>query len=303
MMDGFLNILKPPGMTSSDVVVQVRRMLPRGAKVGHAGTLDPMAAGVLPLMVGKATRLFDVATAGEKEYIASLRMGLATDTQDATGNITERGSLRPDDATLAAVLLAFTGDIDQVPPAYSALKQDGVRLYELARRGALVQKPPRRVHIARLELLERLSPEEALLRVVCGKGTYIRALCHDIGERLGCHAHMGMLLRTRAGWFDIEQGHPLEDLGPEAIEGLLAPMDAPLSHLPAARASGPEAAHACRNGNPLRPAWFPGGVPEAEQALRIYLEEEFIGIGRRAGDVVRFDAMLKTWGNDEAGLE
>lgn len=295
-MNGFLNLLKPPGMTSSDAVVWVRRMLPRGTKVGHAGTLDPMAAGVLPIMIGKATRLFDYAAGADKEYLAVLCLGSATDTQDNTGRQTAKSPHRPSDAEIREALASYTGEISQIPPAYSALKQNGQKLYELARKGILVEKPPRTVQVHSFELTERISLEEALIRVVCGKGTYIRTLCFDVGEKLGCFAHMGFLLRQRVGVFSLADAIALEELTPETVEASLRPIDFPLAHLPRAivRDTG-EAA--CRNGNPLTSALLDHPVETwAEgEVLRIDCGGRFIGLGRRHGTQIRFDAMLADW--------
>ena len=153
-MNGFLSALKPTGMTSSDVVLKVRKRLPRGTKIGHAGTLDPDASGVLPLMIGKATRLFDLITDKEKEYIAQWIPGLKTDTQDVTGTPLEKLEIRVKREELEAVIPQFIGDIGQVPPMYSALKRDGKRLYELAREGQQVELEPRKIHVESIEVLE-----------------------------------------------------------------------------------------------------------------------------------------------------
>lgn len=203
MTDGFLNLLKPPGMTSSDAVVLVRRAFARGTKVGHMGTLDPEAAGVLPIGVGSAARLFDYVTEKEKTYRAEIAIGQATDTQDATGRVVARGpGVRMED--LRAVLPRFIGEIEQVPPAYSAIKVGGRKLYEAARAGEALEVPSRRVQIYGLDLAGQSGENRFLLDVRCGRGTYIRTLCHDIGRALGTCAHMAFLLRVRSGVFGIE---------------------------------------------------------------------------------------------------
>ena len=289
---GFINVLKPPGMSSSDVVVTLRRMLPRGTRVGHAGTLDPEAAGVLPIMVGKAARLFAYLVDKEKAYVAALRLGAVTDTRDAQGAVLGCSPARPTDAEICAALPRFVGEIWQTPPAFSALKRDGKRLYALARAGEDVRVEPRRVVVYDVAMERRLGEDEALLTVRCGKGTYIRSLCHDIGEALGCGAHMGFLLRTQSGMFTLENAVALEEI--QSVSDLAArllPMDAPLQHLPMVRAL-PAATASCLNGNPLRAAQVEGGLPEAEGPLRVYVGEAFAGIGRRRGDAVAFDAML-----------
>ncbi len=291
-MNGFLNLLKPPGMTSSDAVVMVRRKLPRGTRVGHAGTLDPEAAGILPIMVGKAARLFDYLVEKEKTYVAALRLGVVTDTRDATGQALARADARPTDAEIEAVLPRFTGTIWQTPPAHSAIKQGGKRLYELARAGEAVEVPARQVTVYGLTLNRRVSEDEALLTVRCGKGTYIRSICHDIGEALGCGAHMGFLLRAQAGIFTLDNAVTLPELlAAEALAPLLLPMDAPLAHLPRVDAL-PAAYAACLNGNALTASQLAQPLPEGNAALRIYVRQQFAGIAHREDHRVVFDAML-----------
>jgi len=292
MINGFINVLKPPGMTSSDVVVTLRRLLPKGARVGHAGTLDPEAAGVLPIMVGKAARLFAYLADKEKAYVAVLRLGAVTDTRDAQGAVLAVNQARPADAEIRAVLPGFVGTVWQTPPVYSALKRGGKPLYALARAGEDVQVEPRQVTIHAITLERRLSQDEALLAVRCGKGTYIRSLCHDIGQALGCGAHMGFLLRTQSGVFTLENAFILEELrSAEAIAARLLPMDGPIQHLPMARALS-TAREACLNGNPLRASQLAEGLPQSDRPLRVYVGEDFCGIGSRRGDSLVFDAML-----------
>ena len=290
---GFLNVLKPPGMTSSDVVGVVRRMLPRGTRVGHAGTLDPEAAGVLPIMVGKAARLFAYLAAKEKTYVAALCLGSTTDTQDAYGRLLTSSTQRPTREAIVRLLPAFTGRLWQRPPAYSAIKQDGKRLYALARAGEAVEAPLRQVDVFEITPGASLSPDELLLTVRCGGGTYIRALCHEIGQALGCGAHMGYLLRARTGIFSLEDAHTLEALArAEDLSALLLPIDAPIQHLP--RADAPEALRRpCRNGNPLPCALCRcEAVDPPDAPIRVYVGGQFAGIARRRGDMLVFDAML-----------
>ena len=195
-MNGFLCVLKPPGMTSSDVVVRVRRKLGKGVKVGHAGTLDPEASGVLPLMIGRAARLFDYLVEKEKTYVAQLKPGYATDTQDAHGAIIAGEGAHATRAQLEAVLPRFIGEIAQIPPMYSALKRDGQKLCDLARQGIDVKVEPRPTQVYAIQVLHENADGSFMLQIRCGRGTYIRTLCHDIGEALGTKAHMGMLLRA-----------------------------------------------------------------------------------------------------------
>ena len=294
-MNGFLIANKPTGRTSSDLVVFVRKRLPRGTAVGHGGTLDPEASGVLPVCVGTATRLFDYIIDKKKTYVARIRLGVTTDTQDATGQVVERRPVDVGEAELKAALHRFVGDIRQVPPMYSAVKRDGRRLYQLARKGQTVAVEPRPCRVDAIEYLGREDEETYLLRIDCGKGVYIRTLCHDIGQALGCGAHMRALERTAAGIFRIQDA-----LTPEAIDALaredrlaeaLVPLDAPLEHLPMVRV-GERSRHAVLNGNALRPQWLDRPAPDAE-AVRVYLNDEFAGIGAPQPDgSVRFRAML-----------
>lgn len=248
-MDGFINLLKPPGMTSSDAVVFVRKRLPRGTKVGHAGTLDPEAAGVLPVMVGRAARLSDHIMSGEKEYICEIALGAATDTQDAQGALVGERHEPADAGAVRAVLSQFTGDIMQRPSAYSALKQGGKRLCDIARAGGEVNVQPRPVTIFELEYLCQSAPDGHMLRVRCSKGTYIRALCDDIGRALGCGAHMRFLLRTLSAGFHLDDACTLEELDAD-IAAHISPIDAPIMNMPMALA-GEELYARVRCGNRL----------------------------------------------------
>ena len=294
-MNGFLNVYKPTGRTSSDVVVFVRKRLPRGTAVGHGGTLDPEASGVLPVCVGSATRLFDYIIDKRKVYVARLKLGVETDTQDATGQVIAQHTVDAGEAEIRAVLPRFTGNILQVPPMYSALKRDGKRLYQLARKGESVALEPRPCQVDAIEYSCHEGGDVHVLRITCGKGVYIRTLCHDIGRALGCGAHMQSLERVAAGIFDIESA-----LTPAQVDALatagrlqeaLVPLDAPLAHLPLVRV-GDRCRHAVLNGNPLRSAWLSQPAPQVE-AVRVYLNDEFAGIGapQPNGDV-KFRAML-----------
>ena len=194
-----------------DVCAKLRRVLGE-RRIGHAGTLDPMATGVLPVFVGRATRAVEFASEGEKEYLAGLRLGQVTDTQDTTGTVLET---HPVDVTLEALEAAlepFRGDIQQIPPMYSAIKIQGKKLYELARKGREVERPPRTITIHSLTMEKQVSSTDFLLRVRCSKGTYVRTLCHDIGRALGCGGTMFSLRRTMAAGFTLAQSHPLTEV-------------------------------------------------------------------------------------------
>ena len=211
MSNGIIIVDKPTDWTSHDVVARLRRHFGE-RRIGHAGTLDPMATGVLPIFVGRATRAVSFATEGDKEYLAGLRLGLVTDTQDITGNILQETPCAFTREQVEAVLGEFRGDLAQIPPMYSAIKQQGKKLYELARAGREVHRQPRPVTIHQLELLEQTSPTDFLLRVACSKGTYIRTLCHDIGARLGVGGCLYTLRRTRVSGYSLKDAIPLPDL-------------------------------------------------------------------------------------------
>lgn len=287
-MDGFLNVLKPPGMTSSDVVVYVRKMLDRGVKVGHGGTLDPDASGVLPICVGRATRLFDYFIDKEKEYIAELSLGVVTDTQDATGRVLERRPVTVDERAVREALPRLTGEIMQCPPAFSAIKRDGKRLYQLARDGEIVQTQPRPVTVLALDYMDQIDYNLHRIRIVCKKGVYVRTLMHDLGQMLGVGGHMSFLLRSRAGVFDISQAVTLEELSKQGVESLLMPLDAPVAHLRAIHLDG-RYLHAVKNGNPI----CVNCELNKNEPVRVYLEDAFAGIGQAEGEgLIRFRAML-----------
>lgn len=292
--NGFLNVLKPTGMTSSDVVVMIRRMLPRGTAVGHGGTLDPDAAGVLPVCVGRATRLFDYIIDKQKTYIAELTLGVETDTQDQTGRVVRRLPVTVGRAEIEAALPTLVGDIQQIPPMFSAIKRDGKRMYDLARKGQAVALEPRTVHVDGLEYLSDDGDNRHRIAVYCRKGVYVRTLMHDLGRMLGCGGHMSFLMRSRAGVFDQAEAHTVEELRAAHEQGglaqLLTPMDAPIRHLH--RVDIPAALDKpTRNGAALPVSRLEQPVPTGEP-LRMYLEDSFAGIGLSDGTQVRFQAML-----------
>jgi tRNA pseudouridine55 synthase len=294
-----LNVLKPPGMTSAQVVGFARRLL-NGAKVGHAGTLDPEAAGVLPLMVGKAARLFDYLQDKEKAYIAEVAFGCATDTQDAQGAPAERSDHLPAEAAIREALLTFIGAIWQQPPMFSAIKQEGKRLYELARQGRQADVPARQVTVHALALTRITQPGGALLSLRCSKGFYVRTLCHDLGQALGCPAHMRFLLRTQSGVFTLDTAQTLENLADAArsdrLRTLLIPPEAALPHLPQAPVP-PGLESAFRNGGTLPWSAFPAlhQTPAATGGPAAFLlNGKLAAIGSRQGNEIK----LRTWLGD-----
>ncbi len=221
-MNGILLVDKPQDWTSHDVVGKLRGIL-HERRIGHSGTLDPMATGLLVVFVGRATRAVEFAEAHRKEYIARLRLGITTDSQDITGYVLHETAQNVTENQLKSVLSEFFGDIQQIPPMYSAIKIGGKKLYELARKGESVERRPRNVNISKLEITGR-EDGDYILDVCCSKGTYIRTLCNDIGEKLGCGGCMSSLRRVKAGMFDIVEAHTIEEIA-ESPEKYLIPVD------------------------------------------------------------------------------
>ncbi|MBR5316550.1 MAG: tRNA pseudouridine(55) synthase TruB [Lachnospiraceae bacterium] len=210
MINGVINIYKIKGFTSHDVVAKLRGIM-KQKKIGHTGTLDPDATGVLPVCLGSATKLCDMLTDKEKEYVAKVRLGVITDTQDMTGAVLCQKEVDVDENQVTEALQTFVGTYEQVPPMYSALKVNGKKLYELARAGKEVERKARPVTIHYIEVMDMQLPE-LTIRVGCSKGTYIRTLCHDLGERLGCGAAMAALERTKSGQFTLDTALTLAEL-------------------------------------------------------------------------------------------
>ena len=253
-LDGVLNVNKPTGWTSHDVVLKIRHII-RESKVGHTGTLDPLATGVLLVCIGKATKIAQYLTREEKEYVASLTLGITTDTLDADGTVLKERTVDVTGSDFEDVLSSFQGEIEQTPPMYSAVKHAGRRLYELARSGERVDRAPRKVHIFGIDLLDH-SNHEVTLRIRCSKGTYIRSLASDIGEKLGCGAHIRALQRTVVGRFRIEDSLTMEDIGRLSGRGDLCEhvlsINEALASLPEVRVGEEEGR---RIGNGVSVAW------------------------------------------------
>jgi len=277
-MNGFINVLKPAGMTSSDAVLAVRKLLPRKTPVGHGGTLDPDAAGVLPVCVGKATRLFDYIIDKRKTYIGELCLGIRTDTDDAGGQVISRSEVTATMQDVENALPAFTGVIRQVPPMYSALKRGGEPLYRLARRGEMLELEAREVNVHSITLLGSTGKDRYLLEINCGKGVYIRSLMRDIGDALGCGGHMSFLLRSRAGAFEVNEAHSLEELRAGDIESFISPMDTLLGAYKRVVLPG-SLFKTVKNGNPIKPVFLEGMGLSAGETVRVYLEDDFAGMG------------------------
>lgn len=277
MPNGMIVIDKPKEWTSQDVCAKLRGVF-HEKRVGHAGTLDPMATGVLPIFLGRATRAVEFAGDSDKEYIAGLKLGVVTNTQDVTGEVLAQTPVTVTEEELETALARFRGDILQVPPMYSAIKINGKKLYELARRGKEVERPPRPVTIHSLELEGRRSEDEFILRIRCSKGTYVRTLCHDIGRELGCGGCMSSLRRTMAAGFTLDSALTLEQvLRAEEPGTLLLPVDTYFREKPALTLAGREE-KMIRNGMTLvKPGVSPG-------EYRVYgAEGEFLALCRARG--------------------
>ena len=288
MKEGIVSVLKPPGMSSSDVVGDIRRLF-QEKRVGHLGTLDPGAAGVLPVCVGRAVRLFDYLVDKEKTYRFELLFGRETDTQDVYGRVTDRTEKNLSRQELEGLLPRFRGEIIQQAPAYSALKSGGKKLYDLALAGKEIPEKLRPVTISRLELLEQTGENRYLMEVTCSRGTYVRTLCHDMGRAAGGCACMGMLLRTASGPFSIESAHTLEALRALAEAGqaekALLTCEAALGYMPALKLPA-ERFQPARNGLPT----YVGKLPV--ETVRLYCGDRFMGIGQVENRQVRLRVHL-----------
>lgn len=226
-MDGIFNIYKQKGFTSHDVVAVVRKIIQQ-KKVGHTGTLDPDAEGVLPICVGKGTKLADYIMEGNKSYRAVVTLGVTTTTEDSSGEILEKKEFVFDEQKIEQVVSSLLGTYHQVPPMYSAIKVNGKKLYELARQGKEIERKSREITIFDIQITKFMPPDQFEIDVVCSKGTYIRTLCADIGKKLGCGAHMSSLLRTSSGMFSLDTAITLDQLKELAEKGQLQSVLLPL---------------------------------------------------------------------------
>ena len=280
MYDGIINVYKEKGFTSFDVVAKMRGILGQ-RKVGHTGTQDPDAEGVLPVCAGKGTRLCDMLTDHDKTYRATMLLGVVTDTQDTTGKIlAEDATDHLTEEQVREAILSFVGDYDQIPPMYSALKVDGKKLYELAREGKVIERKARPVTIHEI-VIESMNLPEVVMTVSCSKGTYIRTLCNDIGEKLGVGGCMKELLRTKVGRFLLEDTLRLSDLQKLKEEGRLNeavfPVESVFAEYREIRASEEVLDKLVRNGNPFRYKEY-DAVADKE-AFRVYgMDGQFIGV-------------------------
>ena len=292
MTRGILNINKPRGPTSHDVVDRVRA-LTGIRRVGHAGTLDPLATGVLLVCIGQATRVAEYLMAGQKTYRARVRLGVSTNTYDAEGQVTAKAPVEVDSTRVETALARFRGTIMQVPPVYSALKHKGTPLYRLARQGVdMAQLSPkaRQVEVFRLELIA-WEPPECTVEVTCSPGTYVRTLAHDLGQALGCGAHLAGLTRLASGKFCLENGITLEELAHAAAEGhwrdLLHPIDAALTHFKPLHLDADAARRLC-SGQAI-------SLPPGEMGMGKSDLARAYGPARTFLALVAYDAAAKVW--------
>lgn len=281
-MNGIINIYKEAGYTSHDVVAKMRGIL-KQKKIGHTGTLDPDAVGVLPVCVGNATKLCDMLTDKSKEYIATLKLGITTDTLDLSGEVLKEKEVTSTQEEIEEAIFSFLGGYMQTPPMYSALKVDGKKLYELAREGKVIERKARQVQISKIEILEWKLPS-VKFSVECSKGTYIRSLCEDIGNKLGCGGAMESLIRSRVGNFSLENAITLKELenlrDEERLEEILLPVEDVFSDLQKVQVKE-SYKKLLENGNPfyINQLKEIPAVPEENQRFRIYDESQcFYGI-------------------------
>lgn len=288
MINGVINVYKEQGYTSFDVVAKLRGIL-KQKKIGHTGTLDPMAEGVLLVCLGSATKLVDMLTEGTKEYRAVMRLGVTTDTEDITGKILSERSLADNitEDIVLETLKSFEGDYEQIPPMYSAIKKDGKKLYEYARQGIEIERKPRKVEIYAISNI-KLSLPEVCFDVRCSKGTYIRSLCRDVGEKLGCGAALAGLCRQSVHGHTVQDSLRLSDIERMAADGTLAehiiPLDALLEQYQAFHVK-PAYESALLNGNKLKPGSFIEKTElKPDAIIRVYCRDAFLALYRYHAD-------------------
>ncbi len=295
MYNGIINVYKERGYTSHDVVAKLRGIL-KQKKIGHTGTLDPDAVGVLPVCLGSGTKLCDMLTDRSKEYEAVMLLGITTDTEDISGKVIEEKAVNVNEEQLINAINSFVGEYDQIPPMYSAIKINGKKLYELAREGQVVERKPRRVTISEIEIVNVDFPR-VTMRISCGKGTYIRSLCRDIGAMLGCGACMEELTRTRVGIFSIDEAKTLGEIekiaGKEDFLTMLYPVDEVFKEYPEIVVNGRRAMLVSNGNKFLRNDNEPNGM------VRVYFEEGKRFAGVYESDVEGFYKPYKMFQNGE----
>lgn len=288
MMNGVINVYKPSGITSFDVVRTIKR-LSKTKKVGHTGTLDPMASGVLPVCIGNATKIVDYIMQNHKVYKATLKLGVTTDTYDREGKILSESELNNiSDKDIEEVIKGFIGDVEQMPPMYSALKVNGKRLYELARKGIEIERQKRKITIYDINI-ENIDIPYVEFTVKCSKGTYIRSLCYDIGDVLKVGGAMWDLERVETGTFSIENSIALEDLNEENIENFIIPIDGALTYKSMVFSNKFE--KLLLNGVTIQNPFI---IKDIEENIlyKVYIEDRFIGIGKKTEKGFKVEKLL-----------
>ena len=289
-MEGVINVYKEAEWTSGDVVNKLKGVL-HERRIGHGGTLDPDATGVLPILTGRATRLFDYMTAFKKTYLATVVLGKVTDTQDGSGNVIEENEVNVTNENILRLLPEFVGNIKQIPPMYSALHVNGERLYDIARRGESVELEAREVCVEKIELVSPLEDNRFKLRITCGKGTYIRTICHDLGQRAGCGAYMEALVREECAGLNIKNAYKISELQAMMDKGdtaFLTPTAEALEFMPAVTVSA-DALKRLENGNPIDKKFADKII---DGFVRIYCGDVFFGIAQLVEDEYRIKCML-----------
>ena len=282
-MNGFVLINKPAGVTSFKVTGAIKRKTGE-KRCGHAGTLDPLATGVLPIMIGRATRLIDLIDDNRKVYKASLIFGMTTDTLDCDGEVLTDQPVNVDEGDIRQALKKFEGEIEQIPPMYSALSKDGVKLYELARKGIEVERTPRKATVFNIELLSFDGIDTAEIIVECSKGTYIRTIIDDLGVALGCGAYMNRLERVRGSGFTVEQCITIDEILEKDLSETVYSHDKAVSSYPSVNVTSNQAKRFC-NGNELDLKRVK--IKESSLYYRVYAEGEFLGLGEIKGDSLK----------------
>lgn len=294
-MDGIINFFKPKGMTSHDAVSYFRKLY-KTKKVGHTGTLDPMATGVLPICVGKATRVSEYLLNVGKEYIGELTLGTETDTQDKEGKVINFSNKEVDAETINKVFKDFKGEQEQTPPMYSAKKVDGKKLYELARQGIVIERKPNIINISEIHIIHNIDNRKIVFYASCSKGTYIRTLCNDIGNRLGTFGHMSFLLRVGVGSFKIANSYGMDTLNKmtnSERQDILSEMDYALNHLEWVQMDKDNYKHLT---NGLKLKIDPQKKILDNEPIRVYCDKKFIGIGKLSTEnderMIKMDKVL-----------
>lgn len=294
MRSGIINVYKELGWTSSDVVVKLRRILGI-KKIGHTGTLDPMAEGVLPVCVGRATQLSDYIMDKDKVYLATLKLGISTDTQDTAGAVLHTQPCAFTQHEIEQACQKFIGEIEQVPPMYSAIKQNGKKLYELARQGVVVERKPRQIRIDSIQVVACVAPDEWVIRVFCSKGTYIRTLCADIGTSLGVGGHMKALVREACGSYELENALRITEIEQRKVDddlSFITNMEQAVQKFPRADVL-PNFRHHFLNGLDADFRRFTCEQPlEAGDIVRVYIQDELCALGQLKADQLHIKCLL-----------